>query len=85
MELGKVKTNRWQISLKMILGLVAVCGVELWIVQQGLAWLVFAPLIVAVFLEATGHPREAHDAGILTVVFWLGYPFLWAFVRGIDV
>jgi hypothetical protein len=53
-------------------------GAELWLAQQGGAWLSLAPLFVAIGFQISGYHHAANYATIATLVWWLIFP--WPFL-----
>jgi hypothetical protein len=78
---------RQQFSLRMFLALFVLLGAEFWLVKQGFAWCVFAPLFLAVGLELAGYEQAAKRAAMVTALFWLIFPCVLAIVAemGLDV
>jgi hypothetical protein len=65
----------------MILALFVLLGVELWLIMQGPAWCILAPLFVAIALELGGYREAANRVALATLFFWLIFPCVLAIIN----
>lgn len=82
------KARRWQFSLRVFLGLIALIGLQIWLLQHGPLFYFFGPLLIAVALQLCGYPRAAEGTAILTVFFWVTFPCIAGvieWIRGVDL
>lgn len=78
MSRGEEMARQWHISLRFLFGLVALLAFEIWLFQRGPVVSFFAPLVVALFLEAAGYPKASRCAAVVTLLWWLLFPILLA-------
>jgi hypothetical protein len=80
MATAEDKTDRLQFSLKVVFGVITVFAIELWLLQQGIGFYFFVPLLIAIALELAGLHEAANYAAVATVILWLFGPCLIAVV-----